>query len=254
MGMIEALPPMDTAGHESLAARRLVLPGGVLDAHGRVHREVRVRELTGADEEALFERATASGARRVSAFLARAIESVPGLGDTPIDEAFAGSLQLGDRDYLLLRLRQMDLGDAVHQVVRCPACASKVDVDLLISELPVRRLEEPRAWYEVQLGGRALRLRLPDGEDQAAVEELAIANPAAANTRLFARLVQDVDGCGAPAEGEVRAWPAALRAQLGAWLAAHLPGPDLFLDLACPHCKAEMSYAFDLNAFFLPNE
>jgi hypothetical protein len=254
MGMIEKLPPMDAASRESLAARRLVLPGGVVDAHGRVHREVRVRELTGADEEVLFERATASGARRVSAFLARAIESVAGLEDTPIDDAFAGSLQLGDRDYLLLRLRQMDLGDAVHQVVRCPSCASKVDVDLLISELPVRRLDEPGASYDVHLAGHALRLRLPNGEDQAAIEELAMANPAAANTRLFARLVQDIDGRGAPTEEQARAWPIALRAQLGVWLATHLPGPDLFLDLACPHCKAEMSYAFDLNSFFLPSD
>lgn len=253
MGMTVNLPLPDETGRESLAGRRLLLPAGVLDAHGRVHREVRVRELTGADEEALFERATASGARRVNAFLARAIESVPGLEDTPIDEAFAAGLQLGDRDYLLLRLRQMDLGDAVHQVVRCPACGSKVDVDLLISELAVRRLEQPRASYEAQLGGSTLRLRLPDGEDQAAVEDLAMANPAAANTRLFARLVQDIDGRGAPTESEVRAWPAALRAQLSAWLAAHLPGPDLFLDLGCPHCKAAMSYAFDLNAFFLPS-
>jgi hypothetical protein len=179
---------------------------------------------------------------------------VAGLEGTPIDEAFADSLQLGDRDYLLLRLRQMDLGDAVHQVVRCPSCGSKVDVDLLISELPVRRLDDPSASYQVALGGRLLRLRLPHGEDQAAIEDLAVANPAAANTRLFARLVQDVDGQGAPTEDQVRAWPVALRAELGAWLATHLPGPDLFLDLACPHCKAEMRYAFDLNAFFLPND
>ena len=254
MGMIETLPALDVASGESLAARRLVLPGGGVDALGRVHREVRVRELTGADEEALFERSAASGARRVSAFLSRAIESVDGLDGVTMDEAFTGSLQLGDRDYLLLRLRQMDLGDAVHQVVRCPSCASKVDVDLLISELPVRRLDKPSAHYQVQLGGRGLRLRLPDGNDQAAVEDLALANPAAANTRLFARLVQDVDGQGAPTEDEVRAWPVALRAELGGWLESHLPGPDLFLDLACPHCKAEMSYAFDLNSFFLPND
>lgn len=250
MGMNEHLP-VDAS--ESLAERRLRLPAGVLDAQGRVLRDVRVRELTGADEEALFERAQTSGVRRVSAFLSRAIESVPGQDGVAIDEGFADNLQIGDRDYLLLRLRQMDLGDAVHQVVRCPACAEKVDVDLLISELPVRRLTEPQAQYEVQLGGHVLRLRLPTGADQAAVETVALANPAAANTRLFARLVLDVDGQGAPSEAQVRDWPAAQRSQLSAWLAAHMPGPDLFLELSCPHCKADMSYAFDLHAFFLPS-
>jgi hypothetical protein len=44
-----------------------------------------------------------------------------------------------------------------------------------------------------------------------------------------------------------------VRAELAEWLDAHTPGPDLFLDLACPHCKSDMSYAFDLHGFFLPS-
>lgn len=253
MGMIENLVQAEAAQDESLAERRLVLPAGVFDAAGHVHRCVRVRELTGADEEALFERGGQPGnAQRVSSFLARAIESVDGL-DASMDAEFAAGLQLGDRDYLLLRLRQMDLGDAVHQVMRCPACSNRVDVDLSISELPVRRLTQPQAAYRVQLAGTELLLRLPTGADQAAIETLALANPAAANTRLFARLVLDVDGQGAPDEATVRAWPVALRSQLATWLEAHTPGPDLFLDLTCPHCRADMSYAFDLDAFFLPS-
>lgn len=256
MGLMEA-PTVanavaNTVAGESLAERCLSLPGGVFDAQGRVHRLVRVRELTGADEEALFDRTEPSGARRVSAFLARAIESVEGMTG-PIDIGFVEALHLGDRDYLLLRLRQLDLGDSVHQVMRCAGCAAKVDVDLMISELPVRRLAEPQQVCAVSLGGHALQVRLPTGADQHAVEALALANPAAANTRLFARLVQDADGTGPPTEETVRAWPAALRSGLSAWLQSQLPGPDLYLDLACPHCHADMSCAFDLHGFFLPS-
>lgn len=252
MGMIENLSVTEPVQGESLAQRRLMLPAGVFDAAGRVHRCVRVRELTGADEEVLFDRAQAGNAHRVSAFLARAIESVEGL-DAHVDAGFAANLQLGDRDYLLLRLRQMDLGDAIHQIMRCPACLEKVDVDLLVSELPVRRLAQPQPAYRVQLAENELLLRLPTGADQAAIETLALANPAAANTRLFARLVLDINGQGPPDEEAVRAWPLALRLQLAAWLEAHAPGPDLFLDLSCPHCRTDMSYAFDLDAFFLPS-
>jgi len=244
---------IDRAPEESLAERRLVLPAGVFDAAGRAHQCVRVRELTGADEEALFDRGGRSNsAQRVSDFLARAIESIDGL-DVAVDSGFADTLQIGDRDYLLLRLRQMELGNAVHQVMRCPTCASRVDVDLLISELPVRRLTEPRAAYRVQLAGTELLLRLPTGADQAAVAALALANPAAANTRLFTRLVLDVDGQGPVDEATVRAWPMALRARLADWLEANTPGPDLFLELDCPNCQADMSYAFDLDAFFFPS-
>jgi hypothetical protein len=236
---------------ESLAERNLLLPAGVLRDDGQVCRRVHLRALTGADEEALFERGAGSGSARVTAFLSRAIDGIEGF-EAPIDEALVSSMQLGDRDYLLLRLRQIELGDAVHQVTRCRECGQKVDVDFAISELPVRRLTAPEATHHITLGGRPAVVRLPTGADQQAIEALALRNPAAANTLLFSRIVLQVDGC-APTEDDIRAWSPALRAELAAWLDAHAPGPDLFLDLTCPHCKADMSYAFDLSAFFLPS-
>ena len=251
MGMMERVPPVGLIDPRH-TARWLVLPLGWHDGNGRAHRDVRVRELTGADEEALFDQGQGSGAQKVSAFLARVIERIDGV-DVPIDSGLTASLSLGDRDYLLLRLRQFELGDAVHQLARCPACAGKVDVDLLISELPLRAAPTAAAQFEVRLPDASLQLRWPNGADQAAIEVLALANPAAANTRLFSRIVLDIDGRGAPSEDAVRAWPLARRQALAAWLEHRLPGPDLYLDLGCPHCLADMSYAFDLHGFFLPS-
>src|ERR1044071_728923 len=96
----------ETAEAESLAERALILPGGVFAGDGPARRRVRVRPLSGADEEALFERG-ALGSARVNAFLARAIERIEGL-DGPVNEAFVAGMHLGDRDYLLLRLRQIE--------------------------------------------------------------------------------------------------------------------------------------------------
>ena len=195
--------------------------------------------------------AIAAGSARVSAFLARAVAAIDGL-DLPIDEALTAGMQLGDRDYLLLRLRQIELGDAIHQVMRCPGCAQRVDVDFAISELPVRRLDALTPAHRITLASKPALVRLPTGADQQAIESLAAANPSAANTLLFSRVVLEFDGR-APSIEDVRGWPPALRAELVAWLDAQAPGPDLFLDLACPHCKSDMSYAFDLQGFFLPS-
>jgi hypothetical protein len=245
-------PAIEAAVADPIDSRSIALPGGLFDSAGGICRRVQVRALTGADEEVLFERNTGTSASaRVTAFLARAIAAVDGL-DRPVDERLTAAMLLGDRDYLLLRLRQIELGDAVHQVVRCHGCAQKVDVDFLISELPVRRLPDPQPAYPVSLGGNPAVVRLPNGADQDAIEALAHANPAAANTRLFSRIVLDIDGR-APSEEEVRGWPMHMRRELAAWLEARSPGPDLSLDLACPYCKADVSYAFDLHAFFLPS-
>jgi hypothetical protein len=264
MGRMEQLPDSTPASALGPAGdgRCLVLPAGWLGADGALHHRLVVRELCGADEELLFQRAGLGGAARVTALLARVIAQAEGLDRAP-DEAFAAALCIGDRDGLLLRLRQLDLGDAVHQVLRCPHCAGKADIDFLISELPLRGdcaaadgaggLQGAGLQRQVDLGDCRVLLRLPDGADQAAVETLALANPAAANTRLFARILLDVDGAGPPDEQALRAWPLARRNRLAAWLAQALPGPDLMLDLACPHCQGDISYAFDISSFFLPN-
>lgn len=247
------LAPQESLG-EPAGRRTFELPAGVLRRDGQACRRVHVRALTGADEECLFERGDDAGSpsARVSAFLARAIDAIDGY-DGPIDVHLVAGMQVGDRDYLLLRLRQVEHGDAVHQVMRCPACRQKVDVDFAISELPVRRLTSPAPAFSIELGGMPAQVRLPTGADQQAVEAIALRNPSAANTLLFSRVVLQLDGR-TPTEAEARTWPPALRAELAAWLEARAPGPDLFLDLACPHCNSDMSYTFDLPAFFFAEQ
>lgn len=248
---------------ESWPEGRLVLPGGIVDAAGRCHKTVFVRELTGADEELLADRAWRSGAEQATALLARALERVDGL-DRPVDRDLAAGMLAGDRDYLLLRLRQIALGDHVHQVLRCPdaACGKKVDVEFIISELPVRHLERANAQYEVHLSrplyaddetSADVSLRLPTGADQEALADVIDTNPGLANTRLYTRLLLRAGKRGAVTEDEARAFPLAARAELAAFVRNNAPGPDLRIEIACPHCAADMSYPFDLNAFFLPN-
>lgn len=252
------VPQESSASPASMDARQVLLPGGLIDAHGARHRVVRLRELTGADEEVLCGQ-FASGARQVTVLLARAILGIDGW-DGAVDEALVDRLLAGDRDYLLLRLRQREVGDHVHEVMRCRAreCGKKVDVEFEISELPVRQPETLSEFLVAPLddgqGGRHMaRLRLPNGADLAAIAPLLDDSPGAANTRLFARLLQSIEGFDVAGEDEVRALPLRLRSQLADFIRRHAPGPDLHIDVQCPHCGADMAYTFDLHGFFLPS-
>jgi hypothetical protein len=238
--------------------RSVVLPGGLLDREGRCYQRVELRELTGADEELLCRRFD-NVAEQVTAFLARAIVRVEGWPGE-IDAQLVRGMLAGDRDYLLLRLRQAEVGDPVHEVVRCRAaeCGRKVDVEFLISELPVRQVQNVSHRYAVSLvdehGARhAARLRLPTGADLEAVAPLIASEPGAANTRLYARIVESIEGYDVSSEERVRALPLRLRTQIADFLMRTAPGPDLLIDVACPHCGAGLAYAFDLHAFFLPS-
>ncbi|HYJ78919.1 MAG TPA: hypothetical protein VEW03_04935 [Longimicrobiaceae bacterium] len=252
----DAAPPPD----ESWEDGRLVLPGGVLEG-GAVHRVAWVREPTGRDEELLGDRRYRSGARLATDLLARLVTRVDGV-EREVDAALVADLLVGDRDYLLLRLRQLAVGDHVHQVMRCPApgCGERVDVEFRISEIPVRRAERLQARYPFTLSRPAWdddessdrgTLRLPTGRDQEAIAELADASPGEANTRLLSRIVLSLGERTGIDEEAARELPLRVRREIGAALERLAPGPDLQVVIQCPHCGADMSYPFDLHDFFL---
>ena len=257
-------PVADTATLEEDWARgRLVLPGGVVSETGR-YRVVHVRELTGRDEELLSDRRYQNGVQQVTNLLTQVIENIEGL-DEEITKEVVANLLIGDRDYILLRLRQINLGDDVHQVVHCPivGCGKKVDVDFRISELPINRVATLRSRYEVNFSKPAISddpsttkgfLRLPTGKDLKYITDLAELNPARANTRLFSRLLFSLGRINDVDEELVRRMHILARQELTEFIRARSPGPDLAIDICCPHCGADMSYAFDLESFFLPRQ
>jgi hypothetical protein len=221
-----------------------------------------VRQLTGHDEEVLADRRYSNAAQQVTEFLAQVLVEVPGL-DKPVSKELVAEMLIGDRDYLLLRLRQICLGDMVEQVMRCPVvtCGRKADVELLISELPVRRAKAVQPFYEFELSeplrkedprSAQVVLRLPAGRDLEASLDCRDANPALANTKLFARIIKRL-GREALSEGMARALPMRARQEIAAFLKKISPGPELKIEIQCPNCGGDMSYPFDLNSFFLPN-
>lgn len=247
---------------EDWAAGRLVLPGGVLDTKGACFKTVLVRQLTGRDEELLADRRYRNAAQQVTDFLAQVLIEVPGL-DKPVSKELVAEMLIGDRDYLLLRLRQICLGDQVEQVLRCPAvaCGQKADVEFLISELPVRRVNAVQRWYEFDLSEAARKgdpksthvvLRLPTGQDLEAILDCKDVNPAVANTRLFSLVVKTLGREGLN-EASARELSLKTRHEITDLLNKITPGPVLKIEIQCPHCGTDMCYPFDLYGFFLPS-
>jgi hypothetical protein len=262
IAMEPQLTPAAALPGEDWAAGRLELPGGVLDSRGQCFKTVIVRQLTGRDEELLADRRYKNAAQQVSEFLAQVLAEVPGL-DKPVSKELVSEMLIGDRDYLLLRLRQICLGDQVEQVMRCPApaCGQKADVEFLISELPVRRVKTVQPVYEFDLSeplrkddprSGHVALRLPTGLDLEAILDCKDVNPAMANTKLFARVVKKL-GREPLSEAAARELPMRARQEITAFLKTITPGPELKVEIQCPHCGVDMSYPFDLYGFFLPN-
>jgi hypothetical protein len=229
---------------------RCVLPGGLADATGTVQREVELRGLTGREEELLADWALGaagggpgSGAAAATAVLACCVARIGAV--EKVDEAVVRRLLVGDRQFLMLKLREATFGERVQGSVRCPwpGCGERVAVSFALGDVPVTEAADPGPSYSVELedDGGTVAFRLPTGEDQEAVAPLLDADgETAALTALLERCVH-----GDAADLSPRA-----RAAVEAAMAEVAPRVDLTLEITCAECGRGFDAPLDLQDFF----
>jgi hypothetical protein len=147
------------------------LPGGYVlgNDFASTRYDAEVRELTGADEEAITKARQGGIAKFISTLLTSGTVSV---GDEKAATALLGNLLLGDRDALLLEIRRATYGDEiVWDRFSCPHCGEEFRLSVTLDEIPIRRLDDPsQRIFEVELRrGRKAFVRLPVGADQDAI-------------------------------------------------------------------------------------
>jgi hypothetical protein len=215
-----------------LLETELVLPGGLILEDGRRLMRASLRGLTGREEEWLGEASGVPSARKVTFVLSSCVTALDG---EAVDEQRIRRMLVGDRDYLMLELRRLTLGDDVVAVVACPACQASMDVEFRVSGVPVERRPQSAEWHEGECG---VRFRLPAGGDQEAILGL---DAKAAEGAMLSRCVAHDEGASLTAE------------QQGALIAEmerEAPRVDLELDLTCPECHHRFLLPFDTTAFF----
>jgi hypothetical protein len=210
------------------------LPGGRCLGDGRRVGEAELRGLCGHDEDWLSGCADETPAAVVvTDLLARVTvrlgERRPPTRDDLLD------LLVADRDYLLLRLRELSFGGAVAVVQQCPACDQAMDVDFEVAGVPVERRPQRTGRVELEVAGpdgRAARVgvHLPTGRDQEALATTGHNGPLA----LLQRCVETVDG--RPAEAADWALLASLAVQIDEAMERASPSVELAMDLVCPEC------------------
>lgn len=241
-------------------AEPCLLPGGYVDATGRVHREVELAPLSGREEELLAEGSGRSHAALVTQIVSRCIRRIGTI--SPVSTSVARGLLVADRQYLMLKLREATLGDLVQATIGCPwpECGRPIDIDFLLSAVPVIPGAAPGPTYPLTLSaeaalvaadGRAhreLRLRLPTGADQEAA--LAQGDEERALGELLRRCVVAVGEQASPDPALIARLGPLARAEIEQALEAVAPRVELMLAGTCPECGRPFSRPFDLAAFF----
>lgn len=202
---------------------------------------VLISSMTAADEKMFAAKATTS-ADKTTILFSRACD----LGQTTPDE-----MVLGDRFFLLMKIRSLSYGNKYGFQSRCGDCDTQFRHEIdLERELSVTVLDE--SWEEpftvdLPITGRILTCRLLRGKDERHIQSSTkrqhqknIHDPGnPAFTMMIARHIVTINGdpvTEMPALKFTESLPVGDRQALTNAVNVHSPGFDPELEIECPHC------------------
>lgn len=236
-------PPM-----EAPPKKVWTLCGGVT-VNGRWVRDFEVRELTGADEEALF--STSNDREFFQKILSLALVSVGGRKADPDTFKY---LMAGDLETILLAIRIVSFGSTWNAGEYSCDVHGPFTVEMDLEDIPRKECAEEDQIFTVEgRKGNVYRLQIPSGNTYLKIMEDTSDNPGYANTILLSESLLDIDGQALimPVD-QVRKISWGDRRILLSAIESREIGPDLKgVTVACPVCGAEQVARISIAATFL---
>jgi len=243
----------------------VLLPAGYADGSGRVHRRAVIRKMRGHEEALLYGQALPAG-RLVTELIRSCLIR---LGDIEtISAKLASELYTADRNYLLLELRRITLGDYLPALYVCPRCGAQISASQDLGAVPVRRLEEGGTPEDVAVqleDGYTDRegvlhtevvLTMPRGVDEEFVSSIAEKDPLRAQDVLLLRCIRRfgslpqtaLDAYGVKILRDLTMGDRRLLFQV---LNSRMPGVDFQCPVHCDSCGAIFQGVLDVTNFFV---
>lgn len=227
----------------------VVLPGGYISREGILAKYAEVRELTGADEEAISKAGTVGKA--LNTILQRGIVSI---GAEPATKDMLDDLLAGDRDVLLLAIRKATFGEEVEYGAYCSGCSTESVVKIdLNTDIKIDELNNPiedRQWAVEIKAGTAI-VSLPTGELQRRLMENTDKTTAELNTLLLSSCLIGINGSGSLGASTVLKLGMGDREKLVDEIIKKNPGPRLGeVVKACEACGESMNTPLSLAGLF----
>lgn len=234
----------------SLPDTTVTLAAGLIDPFaGTVSTTAEVRELNGADEEAIAK--LSDPGKALLAILERATVSI---GEEPATKQLLGSLLAGDREALLLAIRRATFGSEVEVSTVCDKCPElqtfKIDLD---KDVEVKKLDDPirDRRFTVELKAGLAKVNLPTGDVQTQIINATDKNSAELDTMLLAACVTEIGDQPVLNANRIRTLGITDRRLLLDEIAKRNPGPQLSeIKKACGTCGQEVYLPLTLAELF----
>ncbi|WP_372740946.1 hypothetical protein [Neptunomonas sp.] len=166
-------------------------------------------------------------------------------------------MSIGQRDGLLMQLRQCLFGQELLNTAVCPECNERIEWQNNLSDflLTSDQIPPPQDTFELDAGGYQLRFRLPNSLDIAAVinshqiqgGQLHQSQSASQKQQLLSRCLLQIEQQGSGCDFEEL--PDSVLQALTNQLEALDPQADIRLNLTCPECAHAWTVLFDIASF-----
>jgi hypothetical protein len=162
--------------------------------------------------------------------------------DTPQELA---RLPIGERDTLLLSLREQIFGPNFSGLATCPGCSQRLETSFSSEEIRVAALPEPGRSLSVDMDDYLVHFRLPDTLDLMAIGNLSKLDEA--TRALLGRCILNASYRGE--EIPFDALPGMVHEAALKLMNESDPQADVQLDLSCPECGHNWQSAFDILSY-----
>jgi hypothetical protein len=237
------------------------LPGGYVDTSGIIHREAEISPLSGTDEELLANHHKNESASLLTLILSRCVKRIGNI--SPVSEQITRQLLIADRQYLLLKLREITFGEQINANLFCPwpDCGKRISAEFSTLEIPVKVSDHKGPVFNMDLTPEAVYInddgekfkeigfRLPNGEDQEIVSPLVSENEAKALSQLLGRCIKKIGPIENPCQEVVDKLSPLARMEIEKKMDAVGPKVDLSMETSCPECGRDFIVPFDLQDF-----
>ena len=171
-------------------------------------------------------------------------------------------LSVGQRNELLLSLRESTFGPRLASFAQCSRCGERLEFEFAAShvrlpeaaslavsneapvEAPGKATGEVGGTFIEEVAGYTVRFRLPDSYDLAAIANSA--DVQSARNSLLDRCILSIEQNGEPVER----LPLEAEQLLSVHISRADPQADVQLSLRCPNCGNEWLLSFDIGSFF----
>ncbi len=209
--------------------------------------EIEIMEMTGVEEELLTNQRLIRSGDAVNQVLKNCIIRIGENQDISMKNVL--DMLSGDRLFVLVKLRQVSLGDEVELELTCPntACRAKDQVTVNLDDLPVTPYREEREFVlTLPVSGSKVRFVHLDGHKE---KRLARMQEPSISAAMMVRIV-DIDG-NAPSKKALNEMSMRDRSALRAEMLRVDAGIDTTIECDCESCGTRIRTRLEAEPAFL---